>query len=1136
MRKYLIFIVLSFFVNNKGQIISQDQQRNISPDGGGTIFSLPNIIPPSPTAYALGNYGNIPVGAFTGSPNISIPLITYQTKNITLPIELFYTSNGIKVDEISTNVGLGWNLNFGGVITRIVRDKPDEVSTHLKTPENVTGAYTNPITNQFLYTLGNGSNALDTEADLYSFNFNGNSGKFFYDQNGQPHIIDQKSIKIERIGDANGDGQDFLMILSTGEKYYFTEKERTVYRSGGDAHPLLTSAITAWYLTKIIHPNGDEIYLTYELSELSEYVSSQSQSLTVSVGYPSPQPSCTGSGYTSPPNVGLIYDNTIEVNGKRIISMSSNNPIYGTIIFDYETETEKLDIDGNKKIKNIIYLDKNNNITEKIAFGYLNTDKKRNFLEELMFKDSSKKYSFEYEKPNEFPLRLSKAQDHWGYYNGKSNLDLVPGNIPDYDMDKFSYRGANKEPNPNFAKIGMLKKIVYPTKGYTELEYEGNNYWGEKTILPSQVSRGFRFASDNFTEESSKEFIMTFPASGLVSLHGNLASNGIAACNSFANSGHYAGLIEVRHVLSDKKVDLVFTGGRYNEAVSNPYVLTKNPNLNTLQFNAIAGQQYKIILHANFMCSYISASLYYDDGPTQIIQTNIDTGGIRIKSTKDVDTSMAKNVYKRFYYAKKDDLNHSSGLKGNKPYYTDFVRWQTGCSGAPGSGNLGGCMGVIENSNIVLSSSSMIPLYYTGISSCLYPYVTISEGGDDFENGGEMKEFKVRRDNAGSNIWGSGGLSSTPWTNKGWDNGVELKSSILRKNMGSVLDIVQEKEYVYEKNDNFTFELKNFVGRKLYTPACGVNVSYPYTCTSEDINKPNNPCSNKAVGTVVNLKSIDNLNITEYRLISYWNYLKSKKITDYLNGVPLVTTTEYFYNNPSNYQLTHQKITSPDNIVNESSYKYAHEKGNQLMVGKNMVSIPLETEIKQTINGVTKTISKTETIYPTSIPTTSTGNLVLPLSVKSSDVQNGASSTEVTYDLYDSKGNLQQYTTKDGIPVSIIWGYNQTQPIAKIEGATYNQVSGFISGIITASNTDAQESTETSKNALIAALDAFRNLPNLVTTQITTYTYNPLIGVTSITPTSGVRENYIYDSANRLEKIVDVNGKVLKEYKYNYKN
>jgi hypothetical protein len=55
---------------------------------------------------------------------------------------------------------------------------------------------------------------------------------------------------------------------------------------------------------------------------------------------------------------------------------------------------------------------------------------------------------------------------------------------------------------------------------------------------------------------------------------------------------------------------------------------------------------------------------------------------------------------------------------------------------------------------------------------------------------------------------------------------------------------------------------------------------------------------------------------------------------------------------------------------------------------------------------------------------------------------------------------------------------------------------------------------------------------------VTTYTYDPLIGVRSITPPSGIREVYIYDTANRLKEIRenDATGKLLKEFKYNYKN
>ncbi|RMZ58948.1 hypothetical protein D1632_15390 [Chryseobacterium nematophagum] len=259
------------------------------------------------------------------------------------------------------------------------------------------------------------------------------------------------------------------------------------------------------------------------------------------------------------------------------------------------------------------------------------------------------------------------------------------------------------------------------------------------------------------------------------------------------------------------------------------------------------------------------------------------------------------------------------------------------------------------------------------------------------------------------------------------------------------------------------------------------------------------------------------------------SFSPSKKVTsEILNNNLISSTTDYSYQSANGLNVSKLKNIQADGRITETTYKYAHEKANQKLINANIVDTPLETAITQTVNGTAKAISKSETKYDHAAN-------IYPSATLTYDLLNG-SSTEVTYDLYDSKGNLQQYTTKDGIPVSLIWGYDQTQPIAKIEGAMYNQVSGFITGIASASDTDAVQGTETSKNALITALDAFRNLPALMTTQITTYTYNPQIGVTSITPTSGVRENYIYDSANRLEKVVDVNGKVLKEYKYNYKN
>ena len=141
--------------------------------------------------------------------------------------------------------------------------------------------------------------------------------------------------------------------------------------------------------------------------------------------------------------------------------------------------------------------------------------------------------------------------------------------------------------------------------------------------------------------------------------------------------------------------------------------------------------------------------------------------------------------------------------------------------------------------------------------------------------------------------------------------------------------------------------------------------------------------------------------------------------------------------------------------------------------------------------------------------------------------------SKIEYNQYDSKGNILQYTTKGNIPTAIIWGYNNTAPIAKIEGATYAEALNLASDIITKSNEDVDVSKE---KLLMNALDAFRNQSAFKNLNITTYTYDPLVGVTSITPSTGLREFYKYDSVGRLQSVVDANGNILKENNYNYKH
>ena len=83
-------------------------------------------LPPSPTASALAKYVDNPVSHYTGTTDISIPLYEIQLKDLSVPIGLTYNPQDIQVSTVPSNVGLGWSLNVGGVITRAVKNIPDD--------------------------------------------------------------------------------------------------------------------------------------------------------------------------------------------------------------------------------------------------------------------------------------------------------------------------------------------------------------------------------------------------------------------------------------------------------------------------------------------------------------------------------------------------------------------------------------------------------------------------------------------------------------------------------------------------------------------------------------------------------------------------------------------------------------------------------------------------------------------------------------------------------------------------------------------------------------------------------------------------------------------------------------------------
>jgi hypothetical protein len=72
---------------------------------------------PSANASCFDVFSATPVSQFTGVPDISIPLLTVNSGNLSIPITLSYHANGVAPDVHPGWVGLGWSLFSGGMIT-----------------------------------------------------------------------------------------------------------------------------------------------------------------------------------------------------------------------------------------------------------------------------------------------------------------------------------------------------------------------------------------------------------------------------------------------------------------------------------------------------------------------------------------------------------------------------------------------------------------------------------------------------------------------------------------------------------------------------------------------------------------------------------------------------------------------------------------------------------------------------------------------------------------------------------------------------------------------------------------------------------------------------------------------------------
>lgn len=1130
-----IILILTLILSN-----SMINAQSSGGDPKSYVGNINQMFPPAPTSNNLMKFEEVPVSYYTGIPDINIPIfnIPSTNKNVAINVQLKYHPLNAKPDDRSGETGLGWSLIAGGTITRTVRGGgPDEKIINIAfspTPKIKYGIYHhiyNPtykiINDDFSfnfndYTFDAGIGKFDTEYDLYQYNFMNQSGRFYVVKNTDNTYtvekLDKNNFQIV-CGEIDTYGviKSFIITDDKGVKYLFDALEKShkdianikigMTTGMGDIIPSteIGDYFTSFHLVKINdQKNLNLVEFKYDLLSWVKYPETPTTTTRIAQNVSYTNNTGVGGQQQSPDGSipGSLERQSVYNNSQTRLLTSIDIKGKSTIYLNYEQgrqDSNYLESHNLYKLKSI----QTNSVgqgtssyTDKYVFDYdySNTNLQsfngtNQLLKKMLLKKITKTSPSSQNSEYLLDYNISSStlkRDKWSYYRSLFDLSLN-----------------------NEIATDVIKSITYPTKGKVVFNFDENEYSYHPTQSEIMTPVTGHTTYNNFDTNIS---FSQFHPTNKQQFFSIQSAQTVNLDLFLGNLIYYNWNFQIFKKNTDNTFSPAVFTFQYSAQTCNTGQPQSCPTLNPNPDGQIISEFHPTVYlePGNYYASLSGNLGSSNPGPTNdnfaahtTEPTYIDLkiskgGGIRIKDLAYYDNISSsifseKNIYD---YKNLEDVQRSSGaLVFPEPVFglTEYYSFQN----------------KISNSTIYYSAQfdvttdyNILPVQKTQGADVGYKYVTVEQvDNSNVKKGKTVYKFRSPIDYPNeSTIIVT--LPPLPIANQDYLRGQMISEIKYDSANNPIAETINDYATTsYEKNDGV--KIKDMYSNNMIAELFSFG-----SCQSLLLN------GGISCALTSPYKNFEKFGIT----------LPTQKIEKsyfYKNGIQsfLSKTINNIYNT-RDYPTSITQLVS-DGETNVTTYKYAHEKSNTRLINANMIGIPLETENKKN----NKVISKAETLYDDV-------SHFFPTSIKSFDLQNIAS-TEVTYDQYDNKGNLLQYTTKDGISTVIIWGYNSTLPIAKVIGATYTQVSSIVSAIITASDLDA--TNPSNEAALITALDTFRKNSILSGYQITTYTYDPLIGVTSITPASGLREIYKYDSGNRLEKVMDINNQILKEFKYNYK-
>ncbi|UOY06001.1 RHS repeat protein [Muricauda sp. SCSIO 64092] len=1076
----------------------------------------------APNTAELQKYVDVPVKPYTGVAEIAIPLYTISYAGMEVPIALNYHPSGIKVSEEASWVGLGWSLAAGGSISRKVVGLPDDLKKTLsfhdsgivyygRAHEDVGHLFSpNRINAMISYLNGNSSDQScsqhynsvcsnliartkqgrrDASPDIFYYNFGGYTGKFVFEEEGK--IINLTVSDLTIIPRHGSDKKiiGFDVLTPEGIKYIFESAELTKTYTTGDAGGWLQ----------------DGQYNVF-----------------------SP---------TYSPGNGYAKSNWDPNSGNRTYISTAD---FNTYLGNPHNSTWKL-----SKIVNL-------NSLEEIVFTYVDEDmitKSPPNIQQTGYEESLP--DFDYDEENSFFFPVISSVDHSAsQIHGKrlsriswkgGEVVFLAGSVREDILSGFS----SSYPVLNSSNSRRLDRIEVKshtndliTKWTFNTTYNlATDYSGSLPTIDKPLYKRLRLNS----------LIQNQGVSGVQPLTHQFHYYNASLPNKMSNQTDYWGYYKPNTVDGYGLTKLWYYGtdpvsstrlSRYSIYPRTTYsgsewifdhadgdgviatAVDRSPSLGGTKAESLTGITYPTGVDVTIVNEL---NTFYLEGKSE------KAGGLRIEYIQ-TDPHMRVDGDDRIYIRRfkyKHENGTDSGrimalpqfaehaLTGSQDYYrsTFFSLPQNELAMTHGS---------------FVGYEEVEEVFYSGEDDFSPPYRWL----------GYTKYFY--------DVPASFGVLQEDWSST---NGEYIYKNTITDYEAFDINMATERSsyHPFPPNPNYDWNRGKLLRKEIYDSQGNLELAEENNYEIKEYQKI--PALHSGGGYRGRIGS--------YYHLAGWNVLHTQTKTqyDYSSGTPKSLSTVYTYehNSTKHHQLTAKEtVDSKSDVLREEYYYPDDVISNSSLPGETITTTDrlniaqLNKDNRHQRGTVVQTdrlkdgvrIHSQRTLFKNP-----DNGMMLPEFVKDAKGIN-ALEERVVLGKYDNLGNLLQASKSNGSYVVYVYGYELQYPIAQIEGEmTYDEINNrymatdgkTLQDLSDYADLDVSASSENTLRSWLTKLrQSLESSGKEV--KLMTYTYDPLVGLTSMTDTRGYTVYYQYDAFNRLESIKDSEGNIVSENEYHYKN